>query len=92
MAPTPVRVPVHTPAPARTRLTVSPPPPAGPAAGSSCDEAGHYINSNGVCVPRPVAAATAPAGVTAKCKDGEYSFSKHRQGTCSGHGGVAQWL
>nr|WP_239029284.1 DUF3761 domain-containing protein [Pseudonocardia acidicola] len=31
-------------------------------------------------------------GATARCQDGEYSSSRHRQGTCSGHGGVAQWL
>jgi len=29
---------------------------------------------------------------TAKCKDGTYSKSKHRSGTCSKHGGVDQWL
>jgi len=25
-------------------------------------------------------------------KDVDYSFSQHHTGTCSGHGGVAQWL
>ena len=33
-----------------------------------------------------------PTGATAKCKDGMYSHSAHRTGTCSRHGGVAQWL
>jgi hypothetical protein len=33
-----------------------------------------------------------PAGATAQCQDGTYSFSQHRQGTCSGHGGVSRWL
>jgi protein-S-isoprenylcysteine O-methyltransferase Ste14 len=28
---------------------------------------------------------------TALCRDGEYSWSQHRSGTCSGHGGVAEW-
>jgi hypothetical protein len=32
-----------------------------------------------------------PPDSTAKCKDGTYSYSKTRSGTCSGHGGVAQW-
>lgn len=32
-----------------------------------------------------------PAGATALCRDGTYSFSQHRQGTCSHHGGVAEW-
>lgn len=35
---------------------------------------------------------TIPEGVTAICKDGTYSYSQHRSGTCSGHGGVAQWI
>jgi competence protein ComEC len=33
-----------------------------------------------------------PIGATAICNDGTYSFSQHRQGTCSHHGGVLQWL
>lgn len=32
-----------------------------------------------------------PDGATAKCKDGIYSKSAHRSGTCSRHGGVVQW-
>ena len=34
----------------------------------------------------------APPGATAKCVDGTYSYSLHHSGTCSHHGGVAQWL
>ncbi|HEV7658377.1 MAG TPA: DUF3761 domain-containing protein [Allosphingosinicella sp.] len=30
-------------------------------------------------------------GASAKCRDGTYSHSKHRSGTCSHHGGVAEW-
>jgi hypothetical protein len=33
-----------------------------------------------------------PPGATAICRDGDYSFSTHHTGTCSGHGGVRQWL
>lgn len=33
-----------------------------------------------------------PAGATALCRDGTYSYSQHRRGTCSHHGGVAQWI
>jgi hypothetical protein len=33
-----------------------------------------------------------PAGATAICRDRTYSYSAHRRGTCSHHGGVAQWL
>jgi hypothetical protein len=38
------------------------------------------------------ARAQAPAGATARCRDGTYSYSQHRSGTCSYHGGVAAWL
>ncbi|WP_394428867.1 DUF3761 domain-containing protein [Streptomyces sp. SGAir0957] len=34
----------------------------------------------------------APAGASAQCNDGSYSYSAHRRGTCSHHGGVAVWL
>lgn len=32
-----------------------------------------------------------PNGATAKCRDGTMSMSAHRSGTCSRHGGVAQF-
>lgn len=38
------------------------------------------------------AAGSAPAGATARCRDGTYSYSRHHRGTCSHHGGVAVWL
>lgn len=31
------------------------------------------------------------SGATAKCRDGTLSYSAHRRGTCSHHGGVAIW-
>lgn len=58
------------------------PPPAGKG----------YTNVDGKHVESPRKAGSAPAGASAKCRDGSYSFSAHRQGTCSHHGGVAQWL
>src|SRR4051794_12393216 len=33
-----------------------------------------------------------PAGASARCSDGTYSFSQNHRGTCSRHGGVSQWL
>lgn len=33
-----------------------------------------------------------PAGATALCEDGTFSYSANRRGTCSHHGGVAKWL
>ena len=53
---------------------------------------GYYQNSRGNCVPRPVRANRPPAGASAQCRDGTYSFSQSRRGTCSHHGGVARWL
>jgi serine/threonine protein kinase, bacterial len=38
----------------------------------------------------PYAAATA-AGASAVCADQSWSYSKHRSGTCSSHGGVHWW-
>jgi len=53
----------------------------------------HYINSSGQTVHSPAfSPGGEPAGATALCRDGTYSFSQHRQGTCSHHGGVAKWL
>jgi type IV secretory pathway VirB6-like protein len=54
--------------------------------------ADYYVNVAGRCIHRPVQASRAPAGATARCRDGTYSFSQHRRGTCSYHGGVAEWL
>jgi hypothetical protein len=42
--------------------------------------------------PTAATGNTDPTGATAKCKDGTYSKSQHRSGTCSSHGGVAEWL
>ncbi|MGA8332010.1 MAG: DUF3761 domain-containing protein [Mycobacterium sp.] len=33
-----------------------------------------------------------PPNATARCRDGDYSYSRHHSGTCSGHGGVSEWL
>lgn len=52
----------------------------------------YYTNSDGNTVHSPANSNTVPAGASAKCRDGTYSFSKHHSGTCSGHGGVATWL
>src|SRR5690242_9165664 len=57
-----------------------------------CDYNGTYTNSRGQTVPRPENCSSAPQGATAQCRDGTYSFSRSRRGTCSHHGGVARWL
>lgn len=53
---------------------------------------GTYVNTDGITVCSPYSAPTSPAGATAQCVDGTYSFSLHHSGTCSHHGGVATWL
>lgn len=51
-----------------------------------------YTNSFGERVQSPTRYNSQPSGATALCRDGTYSFSRNRRGTCSGHGGVARWL
>jgi hypothetical protein len=59
--------------------------------GSSSDD--YYTNAYGKRVRRPTFSESGPpAGASAQCRDGSYSFSQSRRGTCSHHGGVARWL
>ena len=48
--------------------------------------------TKGERVQSPTKYSSAPAGATALCRDGTYSFSRSRRGTCSHHGGVKKWL
>ncbi len=82
---------IQKPEPADTTTTAAPEPASPSEVGSYCGP-GDYRNVDGNCVQRPTHTATAPPGATAQCRDGSYSFSQHRQGTCSGHDGVAEWL
>ncbi len=52
----------------------------------------YYTNTYGNKVHSPAYSETIPVGASAKCRDGTYSFSQSRRGTCSHHGGVAKWL
>ena len=54
----------------------------------------YYTNSKGRRVHSPAYSVTGgvPSGASAKCSDGTYSFSQSHRGTCSHHGGVAEWL
>lgn len=67
--------------------------PAAAAAVLFCGS-GYYENSLGRCIPRPHRTPhnQVPAGASARCRDGTYSFSQSRRGTCSHHGGVGRWL
>lgn len=51
-----------------------------------------YTNSYGNRIQSPTPYPSRPTGATALCRDGTYSFSQSRRGTCSHHGGVAKWF
>lgn len=50
---------------------------------------GHYHNVSGDWVHSPMHSSHRPAAATAHCADGSWSFSRHRRGTCSHHGGIS---
>ena len=52
----------------------------------------YYTNVDGYRIQSPTYYHSVPTGATALCRDGTYSFSRNRRGTCSHHGGVARWL
>jgi len=69
-------------------------PAAAPAPASS-EAASKAVPAASKAAPAAKSAAsgnTDPTGATAKCKDGTYSKSKHHKGSCSHHGGVAEFL
>jgi uncharacterized protein YgiM (DUF1202 family) len=59
---------------------------------SSSSSVKYYKNSRGERVQSPTYYSKPPAGASAECRDGSYSFSRSRRGTCSHHGGVKRWL
>ncbi len=108
LPPEPTSIPTTTPVPTVYRAPTKyiPPPTKAPAptqyvapttaqqqsGGLSNDR--YYTNTAGNEVHAPAYSndGSVPAGASARCADGTYSFSESRRGTCSGHGGVAQWL
>jgi len=62
--------------------------------GSNLSNDNTYINTYGNTVHSPAYSTdrSIPAGASAQCRDGTYSFSQSRRGTCSRHGGVSRWL
>ena len=78
---------------AASALLVAPATPV-EARGNSSSYCGSdtYVNSRGNCVQRPRYSPSVPQGANAQCRDGTYSFSQSRRGTCSHHGGVGRWL
>lgn len=65
-------------------------PAAAPTAAAPAAAAGGATAASGKAptVARP---GDAPANATAKCRDGTYSASQQHSGSCSHHGGVAEW-
>ncbi|HEX3604079.1 MAG TPA: DUF3761 domain-containing protein [Steroidobacteraceae bacterium] len=78
--------------PATAAATAAPATPATPAATPAPSSTAAKTATATKSAPTAAAGNTDPAGATAKCKDGTYSKSAHRSGTCSSHGGVAEWL
>jgi hypothetical protein len=60
---------------------------------SDLDNHQTYRNHDGETVHSPAHSRSGevPDGATARCRDGTWSFSRHRSGTCSRRGGVAAW-
>ncbi len=89
LSPTPTSTPIPT-------IQPTPQPTAQPATQNNTDSGlsndNYYTNTQGNEVHSPAYSNTVPAGATAICGDGTYSFSQSRRGTCSHHGGVSQWL
>jgi len=67
-------------------------PASAPAASAPAAAAAKSTSVPTKSAPTTAASNTDPTGATAKCKDGTYSKSQHHSGTCSSHGGVAEWL
>lgn len=84
------QVPVQSPSPTYTRDLYQ----NAPVAPSNLSNDNYYTNSvgNQVHSPSYTEDNSIPVGASARCRDGTYSFSQSRRGTCSYHGGVAQWL
>ena len=72
--------------------TSKPAAAATPAAAAATTPAAAKSSTASKSAPTATASNTDPTGATAKCKDGTYSKSQHHSGTCSSHGGVAEWL
>ena len=61
------------------------------AASSYACNHGSYVNSSGRTVHSPSCGGAGEGTPHAVCRDGSISYSEHRLGTCSRHGGVASW-
>lgn len=90
----PAQTTAPTPAPATTPTPEQNTAAAPTSSSSNLSNDNTYVNSAGNTVHSPATTTdgSVPAGASAKCVDGTFSFSQSRRGTCSHHGGVASWL
>jgi Protein of unknown function (DUF3761) len=79
-------------APAPAAATVAPAPAPTPATPPAAKREKPSAPAPAAAPAPSTTDAAAPAGATARCKDGSYSKSTHRAGTCARHGGVDSWL
>ena len=79
-------------APAAAAPAAAPAAPAAPVKKATPATPAAAAPAAAKSAPTATAGNTDPTGATAKCKDGTYSKSQHHSGTCSSHGGVAEWL
>jgi len=83
---------VQKPSKSKPALDAPTSAPATAATPAAAAPAGAKSSTVSKSAPTATASNTDPTGATAKCKDGTYSKSHHHSGTCSHHGGVAEWL
>jgi hypothetical protein len=84
--------PTPTSSPAPVVDTTVPDDPTPAVETSSPDAPPPAPPTTAAAAPAPdVPADDHPAGATAKCVDGTYSYAAHHQGACSHHHGVAEW-
>jgi hypothetical protein len=89
------QVPVSEVKQVQVPVPVSIPTPALVNVDNGLSNNNHYTNTEGNTVHSPAyntEDSSVPSGASAQCRDGSYSFSQSRRGTCSHHGGVSTWF
>jgi len=84
--PTPTQKPTLTPTP-----TIQYIPPTATPTPIVQQQTSTSTNAEQVNSPTGSINGSVPAGATALCNDGSYSYAEHHQGACSQHGGVKQF-
>ena len=99
--PTPTTEPTSSPIPTITPVIIYPTPTTviqniqptfAPSTELETNKTYTNVDGNEIHSPANSIDGSVPAGATARCRDGTFSFSKHKGGTCSHHGGVEAWL